>query len=93
MKIDAVAGNLIANHAELKRMVGTFAQHGNADRGSFGTLEKVGHVGGGHVIGGLAIDSGDDIAGADAGSISRRAHKRRDDDDFIVAGPTVMPTP
>ncbi len=87
VQIDAVAGNFVADDAELQRMVGAFAQHGDAHRGALGPFEQVGHVGGTHVVGGLAIDSGDDVAGTNAGAIGGRADEGRDHDDFVVARP------
>src|SRR5271166_2158869 len=66
-------------------MLGTFAQHGYANRGAFRSLEQIGYVGGAHVVGGLAVDGGDDVAGADAGAIGGSADEGSDDYDLIIA--------
>src|ERR1035438_4851758 len=44
MQIDAVTWNLVADHAELERMIGALAQHGNANRSSFWPLQQIGDL-------------------------------------------------
>ncbi len=85
VQIDAVAGNLVANDAELERVIGTFAQHGDADGCALGPFEKIGHVGGAHVVGGFSVNGGDDVAGTNARAVGGRAGKGRDHDDFVIA--------
>src|SRR5208337_1001684 len=85
VQVHAVARNLVADHGELERMVGAFAQHGDADGGAFRSLEQIGHIGGAHVVGGLAVNGGNNVARPDAGAIGRGADKGGDDDDFIIA--------
>src|SRR5208283_4191488 len=86
MEVDAIARNLVADDGEFDGVVGTFAQHGDADGGTFRSLEQIGYVRGAHVVGGLAVDGGDDVAGANAGAIGRRADEGSDDDNLIIAG-------
>src|SRR5579863_9234686 len=85
MQVDAVARDFIANHGELDRLVGTFADDGDMDGSSFGSLKQIGYVASAHVIGGLAIDGDDDVSGANARTISGCASKWGNDDDFVVA--------
>src|ERR1700691_5648505 len=70
VQVDAVARNLIANDGEFQGTVGAFAQHGDADGGAFRSLERIGYVGGAHVVGGLAVDAGDDVTGPNASAIA-----------------------
>src|SRR5271155_5379132 len=86
VQVYAVTRNLIADDGEFQRMVGTFAQHGDADGGAFRAFEQVSYVGGAHVVGGLAVNGGDDVAGADAGAIGRGADEGGDDDNLIITG-------
>src|SRR5258708_11337180 len=58
MQVHAVARNLVADDGEFERLVGTFAQHRDANGGAFRSLEQIGNVGGAHVVGGLAVDGG-----------------------------------
>src|SRR5271167_2973678 len=85
MQVYAVARNFVADDGEFKRMIGAFAQHGDANGGAFRSLEQIGNVGGAHVVGGFAVDGGDNVARADAGAIGRSADEGSDDDNFIVA--------
>ena len=85
MEINAVAGNLVANNAELERMVSAFPQHGDTHCGALGPFEQVGDVGGAHIVGRLAVDGGDDIAGPNAGSVGWGTDERGDYDDLIIA--------
>ena len=85
MQIDAVARNFIANDGELQRLVRAFAQNRDVDGGAFRPLQQVGHIAGGHVVGGLAIDRGNDVARADAGAVRRSSDEGRDDNDLIIA--------
>ena len=85
VQVDAVARNLVADDGKLQRIFGTFAEHRDADGRALGPLEQIGYVRGAHVVGGLAVDGGDDVAGADARAISRSSDERRDDDNLIIA--------
>ena len=85
VEVDAVARNLVADDGELEGMIGAFAQHGDADGGALRSLEQIGYVGGAHIVGGLAVDGGDDVAGADAGAIGRGADEGSDHDDLVIA--------
>src|ERR1700677_2362193 len=87
VQVNAVARNLVADDSEFQRMIGAFAQHRDADSGAFRPLEQIGHVGGAHVVGGLAVDGGDDVAGTNAGTIGWSSDKGRDDNNLIVARP------
>src|SRR5271167_4207270 len=57
------------------------------DGGALGSFQEVGYVAGAHIVGGLAVDRDDDVSGANAGAISGRARKGRNDDDFVVTRP------
>src|SRR6185369_4161089 len=61
VEIHAVTRNLVANDAEFERLFGAFAKNGDVYSGPFGTLQQVGNIAGGHVVGGLAIDGYDDV--------------------------------
>src|SRR5439155_15535332 len=61
-----------------------FARYRVVDRRSLGPLKQVRHVAGGHVVGGLAVDRGDDVSRVNARAISRSAGERRNYDDLIV---------
>ena len=87
VQVHAVTRNLIAHHCELQRLVRPFAQNRDVDRGSLGPLQQVGHIARAHVVGGLAVHGGDDVARPDAGAIRGRSHKRRNHDHFVVARP------
>src|SRR5258708_33518850 len=85
VQVDAVARNLVANYGELERFVGTLAKNRDVNRRPLWTLEQVGDITGSHVVGRLAIDRGNNIAGANAGAVCGRAHKRGDDDHLAIA--------
>src|SRR4029077_19932808 len=85
MQVHAVARNLVADDGEFERFVGAFAQHRDADGGTFRSLKQIGNVGGAHVVGGLAIDGGNNVARPDAGAIGRGADEGSDDDNLIIA--------
>ena len=85
VNIHAVAGNLIAHHGESERRLRALAQHGDVHSGALGAFQQFSHVGSGHVVGGLAIHRDDDVAGTNAGAVSRAADKGCDDDDFVIA--------
>src|ERR1035437_6190422 len=78
VQVHAVARNLVADHGEFERMVGAFAQHGDADGGAFRALEQIGNIGGAHIVGGLAVNGGDDVARPYAGAIGRSADEGSD---------------
>src|SRR5208282_410835 len=78
VQVYAVAWNLIPDDGELQGMVGALAQHGNAHRRAFRSLEQIGNVGGAHVVGRLAVDGGDDVARPDSGTIRWCADERGD---------------
>ena len=84
-QINAVAWNLVAHDVELQRLVRALAQNGDANGRSLGAFEQISNIGSTHVVGGLTVDGGNDVAWTNAGSISWRAHERSDDDDFIIA--------
>src|ERR1039457_1003497 len=44
MDVNAVAGNLIAHHREIERLVRAFPQHGDLDRSALGPLQQLGHI-------------------------------------------------
>src|ERR1700722_20174623 len=85
VQVNAIARNFIANHRELQRFVRAFAQNRDVDCGSFGSFQQVGDVASAHVVGGLAIDRGDDVARTDAGAICGRSDEGRNHNNFIVA--------
>src|SRR5215469_17965232 len=55
------------------------------NRGAFGAFQQVGHIGGGHIIGGLAVDGRDDVPGANARAIGGSSGEGSNDDNLIVA--------
>jgi hypothetical protein len=85
VQIHAVARDFVTNHGEFERLVNAFTQHGDVNRGALRPLQQVSHIGGAHVIGGLAIDCNNDVTGADTRAIGRSADKGRDHDDLIIA--------
>lgn len=86
MNVDRVARNFIADDVEFQRLLGTFAQHGDANGSSAGAFEHVRDFACAEVVGWLAIDRDDDVAGVDASAESRAAKERRHHNHFIVAG-------
>src|SRR5580700_5090239 len=87
MEVNAVTRNLIANHGKFQWLLSTLAHNGDVDSGSLGAFEQIGYVAGAHVVSRLSIDGDDNVPGANAGAIRRRAHKGRDDDHLVVTGP------
>src|SRR6185369_3157595 len=87
MQVNAVARNLISDNCELQRLFRAFTQNRDVDRSAFGSLQQVRHITRAHIVGGLAIDSSDDVARPDSCSIRGRPHKRRDHNHFIVTRP------
>src|ERR1700694_5167309 len=85
VQINAVPRNLVANHGELERLIGTFAQDGDVDRRTFRSLQHVGDIASIHVVGGFSVDRDDDVAWADSGPVSGRPDEGRDNDDFVIA--------
>src|SRR5580698_4864027 len=85
VQVDAIARNLVADDGEFNGMIRAFPQHGDADGGSLGPLEQIGDIRGAHVVGGLAVDRGDDVAGTNTSAISRGSDKWSDNDDLIIA--------
>src|SRR5581483_8900689 len=83
--VDAIAGNLIANHSKVQRLVRTFAQNGDLDAGALGTLQQFGNIAGTHVVGLLAIDGNDDVTRANSRTVSGCAGERRNHNNLIVA--------
>ena len=86
MHVHAVAGDLIAHHGKVKRLLRPFAQHRNLDRGALGPFQQLGNIAGSHVVGRPAIHRDNHIARPDTGFIGWRAGEGRDHDDFVVAG-------
>src|SRR5882762_8897710 len=80
VQVHAVARNLVADDGKFERLVGAFAQHRDADSSAFRSLKQIGNVGGAHVVGGLAVNSGDNVSRPDAGAIGRGADEGGDDD-------------
>ena len=54
--------------------------------GALGAFEEVGHFAGGETVGGLLINFGDDVTGAEPSIVSGSANVRRHDDSVILAG-------
>src|SRR5271165_4556340 len=79
MEVDAIARYLIADDGEFNGMLGPFTQHGDADGSALRSLKQIGHIGGAHVLRGLAVNSGDNVARADARAIGGRAGEGSDD--------------
>ena len=84
MQIHAIARNLVANHAELQRMIRPLAQHRDPHRRALRPFQQVGHIRRAHVVRGFAVDRGDDVARTNARPVRRRSRERRDHDDLIV---------
>src|SRR5271154_5032976 len=82
-QIDAVVGDLVADQVEDQRLGRTLANQGDLNVGAFRPLEHVGDVFGAEAVGSLAIDCGDDVAGANTGPIRRSSFKREDHDDLL----------
>src|SRR6516225_7400172 len=85
MNVNAIARNLVAHHVEVEGLVRTLTQHCDLDRGTFRPLEQLGNVAGAHVVGLLAVDGDDYVAGTNASTIGRSAGERGNHNDFVVA--------
>src|SRR5260370_19302220 len=85
VQVHAVARNLVADYGKFEGLVGAFAQHRDADSSAFRSLKQIGNVGGAHVVGGLAVDGGNNVARPDSGAIGRCADEGSDDNNFVVA--------
>ena len=91
VKIDAVARNLIANHRKLERLFCSFTQHRDVDSCALRPLQQVSHIAGVHVVSGLAIHCGDNVAGMNSRAVRRCSGEGRNHDDLVVARPDRHP--
>src|SRR5579863_6632804 len=85
MHVYAVARNLIAYQRELHRFLYAFARDADVYGRALRSLQQISNVTGAHVLGGLAIDRDDYVAGMNARFIGGSASEGKNNDDFVVA--------
>src|SRR6202140_4015985 len=87
VQVHAVTRNLVADDRKFQGMIGTLAQHGDADGSALWSLEQVGNIGGAHVVGGLAVNAGNDVSGTNTGTVGGGTNKWSNNDNLIIARP------
>ncbi len=83
-ELHAGARDFVAHDSDVNRFVPALASQGDVDRGSFGTLEHLGHFGCGQSSAGFPIDFEDHVTRTDAGLVSGRIDERRLNDGVVV---------
>src|SRR5215467_5379792 len=84
-QVNAVARNLVTDHSELKGFFRALTQDADVNRSALGAFQHVRHITGGQVVSGLAVNSDDYVARANAGLIGGSSHERGQDNHLVIA--------